>query len=120
MMSFPISLKKPMNCMTLLKEASTPYHVLFIIDDANLNGMQLAKKLRDDKYIDSYIVFMISSNHKAENFVQSKRYGVDYYLIEPFEYNDILGYIYEAFSSIIRTPAESVKETKRRHIGAGG
>ena len=28
----------------MLKEASTPYHVLFIIDDTNLNGMQLAKK----------------------------------------------------------------------------
>lgn len=97
---------------TLLKEASTPYQLLFIVDDANLNGMQLAKRLRDDKHIDSYIVFMISSNHKAENFVQSKRYGVDYYLIEPFEYNDILGYIHEAFNNIIRTPSESVKKLK--------
>jgi signal transduction histidine kinase/DNA-binding response OmpR family regulator len=98
--------------LTMLKEASTPYHILFIVDDTNLNGMLLAKKLRDDKYIDSYIVFMISSNHKPENFIQSKRYGVDYYLIEPFEYNDILGYIYEAFYNIIRIPAESVKKLK--------
>ena len=55
---------------------------------------------------------MISSTHKAENFIQAKRYGVDFYLIEPFEYNDILGYIYEAFGSIIRTPSESVKKLK--------
>jgi CheY-like chemotaxis protein len=60
----------------------------------------------------SFIVFLISSNHKAEYYIQAKRYGVDYYLVEPFEYNDMLGYILEAFSSIIRTPAESVKTLK--------
>jgi signal transduction histidine kinase/CheY-like chemotaxis protein len=95
-----------------LKDASTSPHILFINDDANLNGMQLAKRLKDDKYIDSFIVFLISSNHKAEYYIQAKRYGVDYYLVEPFEYNDMLGYILEAFSSIIRTPAESVKTLK--------
>ena len=97
---------------TLLKDNNPPFHMLFIADDTNLNGMDLAKKLRDEKYIDSYIVFMISSNHKMENYVQSKRYGIDYYLTEPFEYNDLSVYIYETFSSVRRTSEVSVKKIK--------
>ena len=96
----------------MLKDGNHHFHVLFILDDANLNGMELAKKLRDEKYIDSYIVFMISSNHKIENYVQSKRYGVDYYLIEPFEYNDLSGYMHETFHNVIKAPSETVKKIK--------
>jgi CheY-like chemotaxis protein len=97
---------------SLLKDNSHPFHVLFILDDAGINGMELAKKLRDEKYIDSYIVFMISSNHRTENYVQSKRCGVDYYLIEPFEYNDLSSYMYETFRNVIRTSAETTKKIK--------
>ncbi|MBN2273212.1 MAG: response regulator [Bacteroidales bacterium] len=97
---------------SFLKNSEKPYHVLYIMDDAVLNGMELAKNLRDEKYIDSYIVFLISSNHKKDNYIQSKRYGVDYYLIEPFEYNDLLVYIYETFINIKRTADDSPKKIK--------
>ena len=97
---------------SLLKDNNPPYHVIFIIDDTGFSGLELAKKLRDEKYIDSYVVFMISSNHKSENYVQSKRYGIDYYLIEPFEYNDLLGYMYEVFPNIIKTQEEKEKKIK--------
>ncbi len=96
----------------LLKDSSHPFHVLFILDDIGLNGMELAKNLQDEKYIDSYIVFMISSNHKIENYVQSKRYGVDYYLTEPFEYNDLTAYMHETFHNVIRAHADTGKKIK--------
>ncbi len=98
--------------VTLMKDDSRPLHILFILDDVGFNGLELAKKLRDEKYIDSYIVFMISSHHKPENFVQAKRYGIDYYLIEPFEYNDLMGYMHEIFPSIIKAPADEGKKIK--------
>lgn len=97
---------------TLLKSSSPSYHILFIVDDAGLNGMKLAKKLKDEKYIDSFIVFMISSNHKPENYVQSKRYGIDYYIIEPFEYNDLFHHIYESFGNIEWTATKLEKKIK--------
>jgi signal transduction histidine kinase/CheY-like chemotaxis protein len=95
-----------------LKENSLPYHILFIIDDSVLNGIQLAKRLKDDKFTDSFIIFMISSNHKSDNYILSKRYGIDYYLLEPFEYNDLFVCISETFSNIIRTIDVSDKKLK--------
>jgi signal transduction histidine kinase/CheY-like chemotaxis protein len=88
------------------------YHMLFILDEPGLNGLQLSKKLKEDKLADSYLIFMISSNHKTENFVQSKRYGIDYYLVEPFERPDLLNYLYESFPNVQRAPGEIVRKIR--------
>lgn len=88
------------------------YQVLFIMDETNLNGFQLAKKLKDDKLTDSYLIFMISSMHKAENFIQAKRYGIDYYFVEPFEHPDLITGLYESFPNAEKTTGEIVRKLK--------
>jgi signal transduction histidine kinase/CheY-like chemotaxis protein len=97
---FDFKQKGSSELIALLKDNIKPYRLLFILDETGLPGLDLAKRLRDTKYIDSFIVFMLSSNHKSENYIQSKRYSIDYYLTEPFEYNDLLDYIYESFGNI--------------------
>ena len=88
------------------------YQVLFIHDEPGLSGFQLAKMLREDKLTESYLIFMISSNHKAENFVQSKRYGIDYYLVEPFEHASLITSLYESFPNVVRSSGEIVRKIK--------
>jgi signal transduction histidine kinase/CheY-like chemotaxis protein len=95
-----------------LQDATPETFLLFIIDDYSLDGMSLAKRLRDEKFLDAFIVITISSNHKAENFVLSKRYGIDSYFIEPFEYNDLSAFIYETFHQIKKEPHEDEKKLR--------
>lgn len=85
---------------TLLKEKEAVYHVLFIIDEPNFDGLKVGKQLNKAKVSDRFIVIMISSNHKQENYIQTKRAGIDNYLLEPFENNDLKEIFYGIFPSV--------------------
>jgi signal transduction histidine kinase/CheY-like chemotaxis protein len=89
-----------------LNNPNPQYHVIFILDDPGTNGLQLAKKLYESKLTDLYLFFMISSNHKSENYIQSKRYGIDYYHVEPFEKSHVFDNIYEAFPNVEKSTGE--------------
>jgi CheY-like chemotaxis protein len=88
------------------------YQVIFIMDEMGLNGFQLAKKLKEDKFTDAYLIYMISANHKPENFIQAKRYGIDYYFVEPFEHPDLINSLYESFPNVQKAPGEIVRKLK--------
>jgi signal transduction histidine kinase/DNA-binding response OmpR family regulator len=76
------------------------YNVIFLIDESGLDGLWLARKLQEEGYIDKYRIIMLSSNHKPENFVQSRLAGVDYYLVQPFEHKQLKQYLIESFPDI--------------------
>ena len=93
-----------------LKEKPGAYQVLFIFDEPGMNGLQLSQTLRENNLADKYLIFMISSNHKIENFIQSRHNGIDFYLIEPFEQVDIMRYMYEAFPDVVQPANEVVRK----------
>ena len=84
----------------LLKENKENYHIVFIMDEPNYDGFEIARKLKEDSLTDSFIFFMISSNHRIDNFIMAKREGIDYYLIQPFEHNILMDYLHETFPAI--------------------
>jgi len=95
-----------------LSEKPGRYNVLFILDDQGLNGLELSGRLREEKLTDSYPIFMISSNHKDENFLQSRRNHIDFYMVEPFEQNDILTSLREVYPAIQKRAGETVRKVR--------
>lgn len=95
-----------------LKKDTGIYHLLIILDDHGLNGLQLAKKLKEERITDAYLIFMISANHKPENYIQSRRYGIDYYMVEPFEHPDMINHLYESFPNVERSTSEIVRKIR--------
>lgn len=83
-----------------LQNKSSDYHIVVILDDIGLDGLWLSKKLHNDGYTQKHRVFVFSSNHKPENYIQSKLAGVDYYVVQPFEQHKINEYLSECFPSI--------------------
>lgn len=77
----------------LLKNNFQEYHILIILDEPNFNGLKISKTLVENKVSDKFLIFMFSSNHKTDNYVQSKRSGVDYYMTQPFEQEEFIGYL---------------------------
>jgi two-component system sensor histidine kinase/response regulator len=76
-------------------------HVVFIIDEPGLDGLWLAKKLQEDGHSNKHRIFMISSNHKPENYIQTRLAGVDYYIVQPFEHKLLKKNLLLCFPSIV-------------------
>jgi signal transduction histidine kinase/CheY-like chemotaxis protein len=93
-----------------LKHNPEYYHTLFILDEQGLNGLSLSQKLKEAGLTDLFIIFTISANHKSENFVQSRSHGVDFYIIEPFEQEDVIHYMYDAFPALAKSHVEVVRK----------
>ncbi|MBN2348271.1 MAG: response regulator [Bacteroidales bacterium] len=85
-------------------------HLIYLIDEPNFEGIKIAHRLKKAKITKYYTFFMLSSNHKQENYIQTKLAGIDYYLIEPFENKDFIVLLHEIFPSI----AESDYLTDRK------
>ena len=86
----------------LLKNNYQDYHILIILDEPNFNGLQIAKTLIENKISDKFLIFMFSSNHKTDNFIQSKRSGIDYYMTQPFEQDDFIGYLEDNLPNVAK------------------
>ncbi len=95
-----------------LSKSVEPYHILIIMDEPGNNGFQIAKKLKEDKISDSILVMLISAAHKPDNFVQAKRFGVDYYFYEPFEQPDFIKSLQESFPYAEKSTTDIVKKLK--------
>ncbi len=95
-----------------LSEPTNQYQALFIMDEPGMNGLQVTKKLKESKLTDLHLVFLFSSNHKVENYLQSRRNGVDYYILEPFEQDDILSSIHDSFPALEKSSREPVRKVR--------
>jgi CheY-like chemotaxis protein len=100
----------PQQALLAALEVPGTYQVIFIFDEPGMNGLQLTRLLHENNLADQYLIFMVSSNHKIENFIQSRQNGVDFYLIEPFEQSDIMRHMHEAFPEVSQPANEIVRK----------
>lgn len=96
-----------------LKNGEDYYHLVFIFDEPDFDGIEVAKKLHSDKLTDKFVYFLFSTNHKTTNYVQTKVHGVDFYIIQPFEHNALLNQLYEIFPSIPKPEHETEPEIRK-------
>ncbi|NJM14563.1 MAG: hypothetical protein HC896_03530 [Bacteroidales bacterium] len=82
---------------TILKDE---FKLLVIIDSESLDALQVARELQAKGIIDKLNVLIISSNDKHGNYVKSKRLGIDGYLTEPIEPQEIEQFIAEHFTGV--------------------
>ncbi len=76
------------------------YPLVLIIDEPNFDGFWIARQLDIAGITSQHRLIMISSNHKPENYIQTKMIKVDYYLTEPFEQDILKKYLLRCFPSI--------------------
>ncbi len=96
----------------LVNKDATIHQLLVIVDETGNFGVSFMKKLKDARLTDQYIIMMISRNHKPENFVQSRRYGADYYFFEPLEQDEIIKSLYETFPYVEKASGEIVRKVR--------
>jgi signal transduction histidine kinase/CheY-like chemotaxis protein len=109
---FEYTVEKESDLKKKLTDPGNHYHALFIMDEPGMNGLQLTKKLKEDKLTELHLMFLLSSNHRVENYLQSRRNGVDFYILEPFEQDDILSCLYDSFPALEKTAHETVRKVR--------
>lgn len=76
------------------------YSMIVIMDTPGQNGFTIAREIFINDLSDKFLILMISSNTKSGNLVKSKRMGVDYYLLYPYESSEIFDFIQTNFQNI--------------------
>jgi CheY-like chemotaxis protein len=92
------------------------YHLIIIVDEPGCDGLYLARELYDTKISERHKIIILSSNHKLENYIQSRRSGVDFYLTEPFEHKLLGSYLKECFPGIKQEISEGISLPKNLSI----
>jgi PAS domain S-box-containing protein len=76
------------------------YQLIIIMDEPNFDGLWIARQLNQAGVVDRYRIIMISSNHKQENYIQTKLSKIDFYLTQPFEQDILKNYLHRCFPLI--------------------
>ncbi|MGB4292971.1 MAG: response regulator [Bacteroidales bacterium] len=73
------------------------YDLIIITDDENFDGIEVAQMLWDNNLSSRYRVFMVSSNDRKGNYLKCLTFGVDYYLVKPFDVHEFQNAVSEVF-----------------------
>lgn len=96
----------------LLQDNIQKFHLIVLLDGANFNAVEVARFLKEKKTIGKFIVFEISSNHKPDNYILTKRAGIDYYFIHPFEQEEFIQCLYEKLPNMPKVNPVNEKNLK--------
>jgi CheY-like chemotaxis protein len=92
---------------TNLSNKAESYSLIVINDTASFDGFKVAQKLHQNKLSEEFLLIIVSANDQKGNFARSKKLGVDYYLIQPFQSSELFNIIQENFVHIKIDEAEA-------------
>ena len=76
------------------------YGLIVILDDREFNGLDTAASLWESNLSGSYVIMIISSNDVKGNYLKSITMGVDHYLVQPVDENEIREALLGSFPNI--------------------
>jgi CheY-like chemotaxis protein len=95
------------------------FNIVVLNDSIDYDGFRLTKLLHEKGITYKHLFLLISSNDVNGNYIRSKRLGIDFYLIKPYESSEVFDLIQESFTSIgpeAKLPARLNKIRKNINI----
>ncbi|HYW94507.1 MAG TPA: response regulator, partial [Bacteroidales bacterium] len=83
-----------------IEQKKTLYQMIIIKDKPRYDGFGIAMQLKENRLVYDFPVILISSNDQHGNYLRAHNLGVDYYLIQPYDSNEIFGIIKDLFPGI--------------------
>lgn len=100
-----------------LEKGEKEYQLVIIMDEPNFDGIWIARQLNQSGITEKHRYIMISSNHKQENYIQTKLAKVDFYMTQPFEQDILKNYINRCFNALnIETLSKEISLQKDLNI----
>ena len=88
------------NVISHLEQKRDLYQIIVITDKPGHDGFVIANHLKDKRFSEYYLIIMISSNDKPGNYLKARNMGIDYYLIQPYESNEVFNILNENFINL--------------------
>jgi len=94
------------------------YNMIIITDDEDFDGFEVARTLWDNRLALNFVMMMVSSNDKKGNYLRCITFGIDHYLVKPFDVNELCNAIQASFSGVenLVDPTGSEELKKDIHI----
>ncbi len=97
-----------------LSDPDLRYSIVFILNSEKSNGFSIAQALNESHIDENFLIIIISSVNRPGNFIKSRRFGADHYLMEPYEASEIFDIIQNNFSHIAipitkNTPLKTIR-----------
>lgn len=94
------------------------YNLVVIFDDENFDGFEPARVIWENKLSGHFIILMITNNDRKGNYMKCITYGIDNYLIKPFDNSDLVNAIKSSFPFIEDTyqPSGEVAEENELNV----
>ncbi len=83
-----------------LEHVDGRYKVIIILDTPDFDGFDVAKTLWENELHKGFLIIMISSNDKRGNYVRSIKYGIDEYLVKPYNINELINIVSDRFPKL--------------------
>ncbi len=90
------------------------YSIIVIVDSEKSNGFSITRKLHENRLDEKYLIIIISSVNKPGNFIKSRRFGADHYLIEPYDASEIFDIIQNNFLHVAIPSAKTPHSKKTK------
>ncbi|MBN1387981.1 MAG: response regulator [Bacteroidales bacterium] len=97
-----------------LEQVKDRYKVIVIMDTSDFDGFEVAETLWENDMSMRFMILMVSSNDKRGNYARCIKYGIDDYLVKPYNSNELLNIIRNRFPNV-ETPGKrgSAPEIKK-------
>ncbi len=92
------------------------YNLVVIFDDDNFDGFEAARVIWENKLSGHFIILMITSNDRKGNYMKCISYGIDGYLIKPFDTSDLVNTVKTSFPFIEELYKPSEEEPVRNNL----
>lgn len=88
------------NVIFHIEQNSDLYQLIIIKDKPKHDAFGLALQLKENKISERFPIVLISSNDKPGNYLKCKSLWIDYYLIQPYDTNEVFEILRDTFPNI--------------------
>ncbi len=99
-----------------LENTEGRYKIVIIIDAADFDGFEVAKTIWEQNLYKNYMIVMVSSNDKRGNYARCIQYGIDEYMVKPYNMSELLDVIHNRFPNIEAELDSSIVDSLRKDL----
>lgn len=92
------------------------YRLVVILDNHEFNGFDTAKEIWENNLSGEYVIMVISSNDARGNLLKCIAFGIDHYIVKPYEIKELYETIKSSFPGVDRNISSGEKERVRKDL----
>ncbi|HEN20802.1 MAG TPA: response regulator, partial [Desulfobacteraceae bacterium] len=99
-----------------LEQLDDRYKLIIIVDSPDFDGFEVAETLYREELYKNFLIIMVSSNDKRGNYARCIKYGIDDYIVKPYNNSELLNNIKNGFPGIKVAAGPGLPDLKEKDL----